>query len=481
MVVTERQVTDSEGQALAAWTDTLSEIRLKELAEALSKQDVNFTRAMELLEECRHRVRAEVVENGLGRGGPYGMKGFIAERLDVFIEDARDAVRGAPERFKLLDDNGPVDFTRDGVGIQQKFYYQYSSIEAMARHLDTYPDFLEKGQIYRIAKDVYEELLRIRNVPESELASLSLRERGVWYRLQEAEAKGIILGKTVEPAAINYEDAFKENYAQTLDKEKDSLQAEDGKARVEAQNAAKPTAAEAAKVIGVGAALEGATALASSIYTKLRGGKKIVEFSVDDWRDVGLSTAKGTVKGGVRGAVVYVAVNYTPIPGTAATAMVTATYGMLGQARQLHEGKIDDIEFMENSEALCIEVAVSAISATLGQVSIPVPVLGPLIGSVVGTFMLDIARTALTDREIVLVQRFQHEVDETKRHMDMELQRKLHEYENELSRHSSLIDKLFDTDIQIAHAASIEFAEIAGVEEEYMLRTLNEGLEFFSS
>lgn len=481
MAVTERRATDTEGQALAAWADMLSQIRLNELAETLKQQDVNFDRAMELLDECRRRVREEVVENGAGRGGPHGMKGFIAERMDVFIGNARDAVHGAAESFELLDDNGPVDIMRDGIGIQQKFYYQYSSIDAMTKHLDTYPDFLEKGQVYRIAKDVYEELMRIDSVSEGDLAKLPLVEQGVWHRLRAAETKGIVLGKTVEPANINYGDSFKENYAGAIKREEDSLRTEDARARTEARDAAKPTIGEAAKMIGAGAALEGGTALASSLYNKIHEGKKIGELKSEDWKDIGFSTAQGTAKGGVRGAVVYAVVNYTPMPGAAATAMVTATYGMIGQARQLRNGKISDIEFIENSEALCYEVAISAISAAVGQTLIPVPVLGSLVGSIVGGFMLDIARTVLSDNEIKLIGEFQKEIDSARRSLDVGLRNKLEKYEAEIVQYDSLIDRLFDVDIQVAHAASIEFAERAGVEEELMLRSLDDGFEFFDS
>lgn len=481
MAVTERGTSNAEGQALAAWADMLAQIRLNELAEALEKRDINYDRAVELLNECRRRVRDEVVENGGGRGGPFGMKGFIAERMDVFIENARAAVHGAAERYELLDDNGPIDIMRDGVGIQQKFYFQYSSIDAMSKHLDTYPDFLDKGCVYRIAKDIYEDLARINDVAEAEVANLSLAEQGVWHRLKAAESKGIVLGKTVEPAAISYDDSFKESYAEAIDREEAALRAEDADARADAQDAAKPTIGEAAKVIGLGAALEGGTALAFSIYKKLHEGKKIGELNGDDWRDIGISTVQGTAKGGLRGVAVYAAVNYTPLPGAAATAMVTATYGMVGQARQLHSGTISETEFIENSEALCLEVAISAISATMGQTLIPVPVLGSLVGSIVGGFMLDIAQTALSDSEVKLVNDFRREIDSAKRAMDDELRRTLAEYEAEIARYDSLIDRLFDTDIQTAHAASIEYAEMAGVEETYMLRTLPEGYDFFES
>ena len=61
------------------------------------------------------------------------------------------------------------------------------------------------------------------------------------------------------------------------------------------------------------------------------------------------------------------------------------------------------------------------------------------------------------------------------------LNHQLEKYEAEIVQYDSLIDRLFDVDIQVAHAASIEFAERAGVEEELMLRSLDDGFEFFDS
>lgn len=72
---------------------------------------------------------------------------------------------------------------------------------------------------------------------------------------------------------------------------------------------------------------------------------------------------------------------------------------MAEQAHFLQSGALNEQEFIENSEMICLEATVSALSSFAGQVIIPVPVLGAVIGNSVGVMMYQIAKDHLSSRE----------------------------------------------------------------------------------
>ena len=65
---------------------------------------------------------------------------------------------------------------------------------------------------------------------------------------------------------------------------------------------------------------------------------------------------------------------------------------------------MSETEFIANSEILCVDSAISALSSLVGQSLIPVPVLGAVVGNTVGTLIYQIAKDNLSKRE----QQFEH-------------------------------------------------------------------------
>ena len=462
----------SQEQALGAWVDYIVRLRISALIEALETLNLRVTQSLDLLDQCKKDVYEFVIDNGMGRGGPHGMKGFIAERVDVAIENARSAIDGAEPVYSLVDDNGPIDIMRGFTPIQQKFTLAHFSVDSIVEHLDTYPGFVDEGGIYRIPKDNFEELLKIRSLALSNPDRMRIGQRTTWERLQELERRGVTLDSNIEPASISFKQSFRDNFENALDNEGARIKEVDSKRRLEAEETGRPTAKEAGAAVAVGAALEGGTALALGIHKKLRSGKQFREFDSSDWQELGLETATGTVKGGVRGAVVYAATNYTPIPGAAATAAVTATYGVIGQARQLQAGKITKDEFLVNSEALCSEVAVSAVSSMVGTVAIPVPVLGALVGNAVGTIMYGIASRHLTEFEIGLIRDIQCDISETIEILESETQDVSSTLLGAASAgYDELLVVALGNDGEKALVATAELAQMAGADPHRIVRS----------
>ena len=76
---------------------------------------------------------------------------------------------------------------------------------------------------------------------------------------------------------------------------------------------------------------------------------------------------------------IYAITNFTATPAAVASSLVTASFGIAQQAYLLNAGKITQDEFILNSEMLCVDVSVSALSSFIGQVLIPIPFVGAVI------------------------------------------------------------------------------------------------------
>ena len=132
-------------------------------------------------------------------------------------------------------------------------------------------------------------------------------------------------------------------------KEKNNVLATDKEQRTEAYNKSNPTLSQGLKATGISAALEGTTSFVSAIIKRRKGGKKISEFSSDDWNAIIKETGYGTVKGGVRGVSIYTLTNYTATPAAVANALCTASFGVAEQAYQMRKGNISENDFLWNS------------------------------------------------------------------------------------------------------------------------------------
>ena len=73
---------------------------------------------------------------------------------------AREQILGKAPKYIWINDNGPFDFVRDGIEIQQKFVNSgnHLSLFAIKQHYEKYPWFLDGGRKYQIPADHYEKI-----------------------------------------------------------------------------------------------------------------------------------------------------------------------------------------------------------------------------------------------------------------------------------------------------------------------------------
>lgn len=137
--------------------------------------------------------------------------------------------------------------------------------------------------------------------------------------------------------------------------------------------------------------------------------------------------------------------------------------------------------YVENSEIICLDSAISALSSIIGQIAIPVPVLGALVGNTAGTIMYEIAKGNLSQAEQKLVRQHMSAIEEQEQALASEHRQLVSEYELRMASFDSIIDLAFSEDVNMALPASLENARRAGVPDSMLLLTLEEQEEFFES
>ena len=485
MIEVKKMIKSGQEQAVASWINYLNQVRLDRLMEALQKEELNLNEAMSTIGETLKTISRDIVNNGKGRGGQYGMHGFIAEVAECGIGNAREQIEGKAPIYEWINDNGPEDLRRGATLIQQKFVNGggHLSLQAIRMHLNAYPDFLDNGGVYQIPEDHYEKIKWLLSISEKEANKMptstgdfSLKQ---WREVHEFFKNGDIPLDKVEPSKLKYSEVQKGTYEQTFSKEKDSLRKRNQERKEQAYNKSKPTLSEGAKATAAAAAIEGAMALCLGIAEKRKSGKKFNAFDEEDWKEIAATTGKGTLKGSIRGASIYTLTNFTATPAAVASAMVTATFGIAEQAYQLKQGNVNEQRFIENTEMLCLDASVSALSSFAGQILIPVPVLGAVIGNTVGTMMYQIAKDNLSARE----QKIFEEYAEAVRQLDVSLQDQYQEFVDEIGKDTKLfmelLNRAFAPDIRVAFESSIDLAKSCGVPVDEILDSKEKIASYF--
>lgn len=468
----------SQEQAVAAWINYVNQLRINELLEKLTAQDSNLEQALSELQKAKVNIAALLASN---RGGTKGAHGFIAEAAEAGIENARNLVKGLEAVCEWINDNGPADLIRDGVEIQQKFVRTggHFGLEAVKEHLEKYPDFVKNGGKYQIPKDFYERLQSLMDLSQEEAAKETGGTYELWKWVHEFFEENDIEPEDLEPALLDYSEVQAGKIDDTLEGEERNIREEDRQRRNDAHEASKPSLKQGAQAAAVSAAAEGGMAFCLGVAKKRKQGKRLAEFTAKDWKEVGIDTAEGTAKGGIRGGAVYAMTNFTATPAAVANALVTAAFGVVAQAYRLRQGALTAEDFIVNSEVLCLDVSVSAAASVLGQALIPIPVLGAVLGNVAGMFVYQIAKEHLGEKEQALVYRY----DESIAHLDKVLEERyrqlLAQIKRELAKFTSILELAFDPDINIAFDGSIALADYVGVAREQVLRNKSDIDHYF--
>lgn len=438
-------IKSTQEQAVAAWINYQFVLRMQELARRLAEQDINLEAAMAELQEFKKFIAdpKHILGSALQKHGE------IAERAQVHFANAEDLIDGCVARhtFEGVARLAKEDYLRNGKMVQSKFYMgPGGTLRAIATHLDTYPTFLSDGGEYDIPKSQFEYLIKI--YEDGENGTLASNPDAKLYEVIKdwESSNNVKFPEVVKPSRVDYDQVQLDTAPATLEAEREKVEQRDQELREQAQQAHKPTLQEGVKVTAVAAALEAGMAFGVAVYQRRKAGKKLADFTSDDWAAIGKESGIGGLKGAVRGGTVYLLTNFTDVAAPMANAVVTATLGMMAEAYRLQQGKITGEEFILASETLCLDVTVSAISSVIGQVAIPVPVVGAIVGNAVGMFMENIAKNYLSAEEVKLIENYQKEMVALKAKLSSEHEEFLEHTVARLQAYEDLATLAFDED-----------------------------------
>ena len=268
-------------------------------------------------------------------------------------------------------------------------------------------------------------------------------------------------------------------YDATLMTEEGSLRSTDQSLRGDAYRESRPTLREGAKATLAAAAIEGGTAVVLAVVEKRRAGTQVRDFTGEDWADIAGEGGFGVAKGGVRGFSIYALTNFTATSAAVASSIVTAAFGVAEQANKLRRGEIDEREFIENAELVCLETAVSALSSCVGQALIPVPVLGAVIGNTVGIIMYKTVSSSLSQREASLIAHYVGEQRALDEQLAAEYRELIETLDASMSDYLGVLERAFSPDLEVALLGSVELALELGVASEEILDSAETVLAYF--
>ena len=470
-------------QVAAAWASLDAAGRASELASSLASQDRAFLAANREMQAVRAFVGTP--ENILGSATT--KHGEIAEQVNVAIGRARDILSGnAPaSTFEGVSRTSHIDYVRDGAGVQSKYYNGLqNSLGGVSEHANRYPGFAGGEGIYDIPRDQYEQLGQLGRTGRIDRLSDN-SANAIRGRLDGLEQQtGRSADDLLRPGDPTYREAQQGRVHDTIRDRESELSRTNEESKEASWSEHGPSLSGLGKAAAIGAAVGGGVVLAQGIWVKYREGKNPFkgEFTLEDWRDVGVPAVQGAGGGAVAGGGVYLLTNSARFSAPAAGAVVSGLMGIGSLLRQYHAGEISGHEFVDMSQLVAMDAAIVGLASATGQVLIPVPVFGALVGSVVGKFVANVITETLGESEAELIAQLRAYKQSALAQLDeayREHIRRLDAYFGSLERLAAFA---FDSDVNLDLRLnlSIRFAETVGVPRELILRTTDDLDEFMT-
>lgn len=452
---------------------------VKEKLDNQQQQNINFENALKHMLKMRQFLSEP--KNILG--SEQTKHGEVAEHLEVNVRNAWAALKGQSEvaTFDGVARTAPEDFILDGIKYQSKFIN--GSNNTLKHILDHYGKYQDSSMNYSIPKDQYKVIEAIRSGQNpSNLNDKSIR--AILQKVEEIESQtGRSFQEIVKPSVSNYSEAQLGTAGETVSKHQDQIVDENQKIQDEIQKDARektksieakkgPSIGEGVKVAGTAAAIAASLNTITVIYTKVKNGKKIQDFDKDDWKEIGISSAGAGTKGGVTAGSIYALTNLTSLSAPFAGAVTSATMGLSSLLADLNKHQISMDEFVTQGQILCIEAGIAATGGAIGQMLIPIPVLGSVIGTVTANFVWGFAKDKLGTREQELKKMLDTYTESILVRVDKAYQDIISKINTKYAHYNSLIEAAFDVHANSAvlAAASVNIAVELGVHEQKILK-----------
>ena len=339
--------------------------------------------------------------------------GEIAEFLQVYITRAEDLVnqRVAEATFEGVWRTAAADYNINGMEVQSKFINgPNNTLRSVLEHMKNYEYFGRDSSYYQIPKDQYEMIETLMNGEHADGLNLN-SQTAILNKVSEIELNtGHFFADVVKPGISDYREVQQGVVFKTVDGHEqvikyindtriDEIHEKATEARHEAIEEHDPSVTEAGKVAAVGAGIAGVLSFGMGIRRKIREGKKLQAFTLDDWKELGVDTAYASMKGGVTGAGIYGLTNYANMASPVAAAYISASLGIANLYNKYKKGEIQATQFYEESQLVCVDSSIVVIGAAAGSMLIPIPILGALVGSLVASTTREHFKKILSEKE----------------------------------------------------------------------------------
>jgi len=464
--------------------------------DRLTQQSENLLNAFSKMEQVRRFAEAGNLNHVLG--SMRTKHGEIAEHFEVGVSNAWQALKGFGD-IASIDNVGrtaPADYIINGVNVQSKFTNgELNTLKHVFEHLQKYENIgfaRGDGSYYHIPKDQFENIMKALTEGEIPGRRLASAEAVIRVIKKIEEESGQKFTDIVKSANANYSDVQLGKINDTIDKFNDELKKandkivgtikEDTKQRIkDVAEQYKPNLGEATKAGITGAVVGGGLKLAIKIYQKKKTGKKIGEFTAEDWKEIGLDTAKGAAQGGITGVSIYGLTNYANMSAPIAGGFVSASFGLAKSLYAYKSGEITFEEFKDNSETICLESSFVALGTLLGQTVIPVPILGAVVGSVASSVAMDVYKKVFAE-EKQLFEEYFRQVQKERNIYSEEVRKYVDEIVEKYNEISTNIQNVFNEDFKeiVRFEYSTKLALSCGVPENEILTTSKDIDDYFS-
>ena len=473
-------IQDGINTAQQLYTDKISEI----LQIAIEKESYTYSNLAKSL-QCIENLRDFISNPENILGNIKTKHGEIAEHIEVEIRKGRDILKHIKPTatFDNVGRTAPEDYIIDTMKVQSKYIAGAGkSLNHVLDHLHKYPGFADKG-FYHIPKDQYELLEKVCNGEQIEgITSSTIKKCQETIRLIEKETSKPF-SEVVKPGLATYKEVQLGQVDKTIDgyekefqddQEIKKIRTETEQQKNDAQHITDASWGEALKYSAISAVITGTTSAGIKIYSKIKSGTKITEFSLEDWKEVGFDFGKGSAKGAISGISIYGLTKNVGLSAPFASAIVSSIMGIASLYYNYKKGEITETEYADATCALSVEVGVAAIGSAIGQAIIPVPVLGAIVGSAIAKASLDISRSIMGKKEAEFIKKLELQYNALITNLDKECKEiiaKIDSYFNDLG---GLIEAALDPDINKGLLGSIKLCRFVGVQERDIIHNTDE-------
>ena len=461
-------------QTAASWAAFDAALRKDALDAGVRNQDRAFWDAL---------GEMHVVEEFIGKpehilGRENTKHGEISEQFHVASRRAWDVLHHRTPTANISDvpRTGRADYIENGMEIQSKYYNGLrATLGGVTGHARNHPDFVTDAGRYHIPKDQFQQLSQLGD--EGTIDGLSARSVARIGRRVESlqQETGRSIDELIDSGEARYDEVTRGRIHRTIDDQKNTIANENEDLKDQARAEHAPGLAGAATAAALGAAAGGGVSLVQAMWVKMREGKNPFQgdFSYEDWKDVGLDTAKGAGTGAVAGGTLYFLTNATDLAAPFAGSLVSGLIGIGNLLGQYHTGRINDVEFVDLSLMAAAESAIVGLSVAAGQILIPIPMLGAVVGSIAGKVVSVAIKGGLGEAESSLIERLKTYEAQSIANLDDALRGTMVSLDSFYARLVDLayiaFDETVNTDLILA--ASIQMAETLDVPEGQILRS----------